>query len=226
MPLIIQFLNLSLASLRIGGFLAASPIFSLASVPTQVRVILAFGIGLAMSHHLPALPTSYWEQPGMILLIITKEIGLGLIIGFTMRMIFLVTTWAMELSGLQIGFNMANVIDPANNNQASILAQLSVVIMVIFVFASNLHHEIIWGIFKSYQHIPMGPMDWNFSAFFGRMMLFLKVATEMGIRMSFPIMIAMLVFHIIMGIVAKAAPQLNIFLTSHLSSISSLVLLY
>lgn len=211
---LIPFLTVSLASLRVGGFLASSPIFSLASVPLQVRILLAFGIGIALGHHLPPLPEGLWGQPGLIVTVLVKEIGLGLIVGFTMRFIFLITTWAMELSGLQIGFNMANVFDPANNSQASILAQLSTIMMVVFVFASNLHHEIIWGIYKSYTAIPMGPLEsesWNFSSFFGRIMLFLKVATETGIRMSFPVMIAMLVFHIVMGVVAKAAPQLNIF---------------
>jgi flagellar biosynthetic protein FliR len=128
-----------------------------------------------------------------------------------MRLAFLVGSLAMELIGLQIGFNMANVIDPTNNSQASILSQLSIVLMVIYVFASNLHHEIIWTLYKSYDQIPMGLMDWNFSAFMGRILLFLRLAMETGIRMSFPVMIAMLVFHIIMGVIAKTAPQLNIF---------------
>lgn len=211
MEWLIPFLTFSLASLRVGGFLASSPIFSLGSVPVQLRVILSFGIGIALGHHLPPLPNGFWLSPGMILLVFVKEIGLGLIVGYTMRLVFLVTTWAMELSGLQIGFNMANLFDPANNSQSAVLAQLSTIVMVIFVFASNLHHHIIWGIYKSYEHIPMGPIDWDFSSFFGRIMLFLKVATETGIRMSFPVMIAMLVFHIIMGVISKAAPQLNIF---------------
>lgn len=206
-----QILRTFIGSFRIGGMILSMPVFGTSPVPSSVKFFFAIALSAAMTPFQNHLPSEIWGRPEVLFLIGARELFFGLIMGFGMRMIFLLVTMALEFCGLQMGFSIANVLDPQNNSQISVLAQLGATVTVIFFFAANLHHETFIALVRSYQILPMGLPDFDMAIQMDRLFKFLAHAVELALKLSMPIMVVMLILHLILGVISKAAPQMNLF---------------
>lgn len=204
-------LLITLTSFRFLGMIIAMPLFSISSIPTPVKVILSLALAMVFVPFQPKLPPEIWDKNQILFLIIGREIGIGLIIGYIARFLFLAISMGLEFAGLQIGFAMANMFDPQNNAQISVLAQLGVTMMVLFFFATNMHHDFFVGLIKSYELIPLGLPEWKMGTLFKNLVYFLSSSFEIALRLSLPIMVSMLTIHFILGIIGRTAPQMNLF---------------
>lgn len=199
------------SSLRFGSMFAAMPVFGVGPMPMQVKIFipLAFGVMMLPFHNIASL--SGFVAPGVFLLTVMKEVLVGLFLGFSARMLFLIVSTAFEVAGLQMGFAIANIFDPANNMQISVLGQLTVVLVILFLLGINWHHDMFRVLVKSYQVVPIGPESLDIGHMVGRLVGFLKVAFEMALRIALPVIITMLTVHVMMGVISRTAPQMNLF---------------
>lgn len=211
MPLIDDMLRVTLGAFRIGGLLVAMPIFGSSPVPPQVKFFFAIAFGVMLLPFHMQLPAEIMRSNDMIIMMAIKEVAVGLAMGFGARLLFLVVTMGLEFAGLQMGFAIANIFDPANNAQISVLAQFGVVLTIIYLLQINFHHDVFRILIKSYEVIPFGMPSWDFGITIDRLTGFLSECFVLAIRISMPIMIAMLTMHIIMGVISKTAPQMNLF---------------
>lgn len=206
-----ELVNIALGSLRMGGLLVSMPVFGTSPIPAQTKFFFAIAMGMLLAPFHPSVPAELLENNTVVLLLAGKEVGIGLIMGFGARFIFLVVTMGMEFAGLQMGFAIANIIDPTNNDQISVLSQVGVVLVMLYLFGVNFHHDIFLALVRSYDLVPMGLPVWDMGGVVARMSVFLKDAFDLALRLSFPIMAAMLTMHLVLGIVSRTAPQMNLF---------------
>ncbi|MFJ7933155.1 flagellar biosynthetic protein FliR [Sporosarcina sp. NPDC096371] len=195
---------------RVTAFFVTVPLFSYRAIPTTLRII--FGALLAWmlvySIDVPDL-----EIDGTYLLLVVKEVITGLAIGMIAYIIMAAIQIAGGFIDFQMGFAIANVIDPQTGAQSPLLGQFFNSLAILLLLVLNGHHMLLDGIFYSYQFIPMDQLwpslgEERLAEFVVRIF-----ATSFGIafQMSIPIVATLFLVDLALGITARAVPQMNIF---------------
>lgn len=110
--------------LRILAVFTSAPVFSSRAFPVRARIALAFLVALASQATLPAAPIIGFNDP-RALGVVLQQVGVGLAIGFAVRVVFAAVELAGEVVGFQMGLNFASFFDPAMNGQSSAVARFS-----------------------------------------------------------------------------------------------------
>ncbi|WP_010282408.1 flagellar biosynthetic protein FliR [Bacillus timonensis] len=199
-----------LVLVRVTSFFVTMPLFSYRTLPTSHRIGVAFFLAWIMflSMEKPIL-----QIDGFFIMLVLKEAMVGLFIGLVAYMIFAAIQIAGGFIDFQMGFAIANVIDPHTGAQSPLMGQYLYTFALLFLLAINGHHLLLDGIFYSYEFIPMDQAtlpfgDENVVAFV------LKAFSTMFIiafQMSMPVVGALFLVDIALGIVARTVPQLNVF---------------
>jgi len=198
---------------RIAGFVAAIPIFSSGQSPVRVRVALAITVALVlfpvMSQKLPSI--SFTPLPFMIFLI--NESLLGAMIGLVSRLIFTAVEYGATVVGYQMGFAAANVFDPTGERQIALVSQFQNVFAILIFLAIDGHHLFFRLAVRSYELLPPGNLNLSGDA----VPFLMELASRMfalGVQFSAPVLILLLLSGLILGVLARVFPQLNVFLLS------------
>ncbi len=194
---------------RILAWLMADPLLGNKAVPTQVRVGLAMTMTLIIAPALPAQPQVALLS-GDGLLILLQQIVIGVALGFAIRIIFAAVELAGQFLGLQMGLSFAALFDPVNGAQTPVIAQLLTILTVLLLLAFNGHHLIIMALWESFESAPIvaSPISTR-----GFMMLveWGGAIFATGLHLALPVAAALLTANLTIGMMTRAAPQLNIF---------------
>ncbi len=206
-----------LVFLRMSGLFVVAPLFSNRSFPMQVRVLGAFLIALvafpAVAHLAPAGTfAAVFRTPYTALLGAAGELGIGWLIGMTAALII----WSGELAGhfvgQEIGYSLGDVLDPVSENQGSPTTQLFFLFALLVFIALNGHHLVLLALAKSFSAAPPGafPFGYDDGSF---------LVSEGGgalwaqaLQIALPVMIALFLVTVAMAILARAVPEMNVFI--------------
>lgn len=150
---------------------------------------------------------------GDYILLVMKEVLVGLFIGFMAYMMLSAVQTAGGFIDFQMGFAIANVIDPQTGAQSPLIGQYLYVFTLLLLLTVNGHHLILDGIYYSYQLIPIDQMvfaltDDHFVEFvFRSFAMMFTIAFQMAI----PIVATLFLVDVALGILARTVPQLNVF---------------
>ncbi|KUP07122.1 flagellar biosynthesis protein FliR [Bacillus coahuilensis m2-6] len=195
--------------MRVASFFVTMPLFSYRTIPAQHRLGLSAILAFLMYYSVEADPLVI---DGLYFLLILKEAMVGLLIGFAAYMIISAIQIAGGFIDFQMGFAIANVVDPQTGMQSPITGQYLYTFALLLLLSVNGHHIMLDGIFHSYQFIPidsMLPFE-NES-----IVLFITTAFSrvfvIAFQISAPVVATLFLVDIALGIVARTVPQLNIF---------------
>lgn len=195
--------------LRILAVFTAAPIFSAKSFPLRARIALAFFIAFAAVPSLEPQPIISLTGPDAIGAVF-QQVGVGLAIGFSVRIIFAAFELAGEVVGFQMGLGFASFFNPALNTQSSAVGRLFGHMAAFLFVVMNGHVVVILALVKSFEVFPV---DQNFLESLKLMKLY-TYGSEIfasGLWIALP-MIGMLMFvNLALGIVSRVAPQMNIY---------------
>ena len=194
---------------RISGFIYTAPLFSLRNIPFRVKAGLSIFISFILFF---TLPVSAPEYNGVIefAILVVKEAIAGALMGLFSNIAYHILSFAGQIIDMEIGFSMINQLDPLTNVSTTITANLYGYLVLLMMVATNLHHYIIKAVVDSYKVIGLGQAV--FQADMYRLMLrFIIDYFIIGMRIVLPIFAAILVVNTVLGILAKAAPQMNMF---------------
>jgi len=194
---------------RVASFFTTMPLFSYRTIPNTHKIGLSFFLSwmmfLAMKKEAIPLDDTY-------VLLVGKEVLVGLCLGFFAYLMMAAIQIVGGLIDFQMGFAIANVIDPQTGAQSPLMGQYLYMFSLLLLLALNGHHLLLDGIFYSYQFIPLHtaiPFEHEQFAQFA-----LKAFSEMFIiafQMSAPIVGCLFLVDVALGVVARTVPQLNIF---------------
>lgn len=194
---------------RILALVSSAPVLGNTSVPVRVKVGLSFVLTLVLAPILGSMPA---VEPGSAigLLILAQQVVIGVAIGFTMRIIFTAVEMAGNIAGMQMGLGFATFFDPQNAAQVPVVGQFLGLLATVLFLALNGHLYMIEVLAQSFQALPVVPppfsaAGWRALAGWGGE-IFLA-----GLLLSMPIMAALLITNLALGIMTRAAPQLNVF---------------
>lgn len=194
---------------RIIGMISVAPLFGNVSVPARVKIALGIMLALIISPTVPALPAlDPMSLPGF--LILAQQLIIGLAIGFAMRITFAGVEMAGEITGMTMGLGFASFFDPQTRARSSAISQFLALLTLMIYLATNLHLVVLSTLAQTFELLPIS------SSFVsaGGMLEVVKWGGRIfsaGVQLSLPIVAALLITNIALGILTRAAPQLNIF---------------
>ena len=208
-----QFQNFLLCLARVIALVAAIPAFAGTGISAQSKVMLAFTTALLLFPAMaPHTPRADFTLPSFGLLVI-NEVLLGVLIGLTAQLIFAAITFGGTVIGYQMGFAAANIFDPQTTQQLSLMSQFINVLALLACLALNGHHYFFRLIVESYVLLPPGPLDFSAGAVDELMRLTSRMFV-LGVKFSAPILALLLIANMVLGILARVFPQLNVFMLS------------
>lgn len=196
-----------LVMVRTSGIFIFSPFFSSQNIPNIMKVGLSFSVSLLIAS---ILPTSTDLNNEILLLLIIKELMVGIIIGF-ISYAFFSTFYVMgQIVDMKIGFGMANVIDPQNKTQVPLMGNFYYILSFLLLLSINGHHFIISALVDSYKFLPIGAFKYTGDTI-NIIVNTLSKTFEIGFKLSTPIVAIIFLTDIILGIISKTIPQMNVF---------------
>ncbi len=195
---------------RLMGLLYAAPFFGSRNIPNMARIGLAF---LAAFIFIPVLMPFRAEPPDIFtwVFLFLLEILVGLAMGFVSSLLFYAIQVAGQFIDMQLGFGFANVVDPQSGIQVPVLGNyLQIIAMLIFLLING-HHWLIEAVFYSYQAVPLGGATVNGSMPEVISYLFINFFI-MAIRISIPVIGAVMLADVSLGIISRTVPQMNVFM--------------
>jgi flagellar biosynthetic protein FliR len=198
---------------RIGGLFAALPVFGGRRLPARIKIVTVVAITMVCLPILQITPPPMPEDAFTLGLLVAREMLIGLTLAFITQIIFAAVELSGQIIGLQMGFSISSVIDPSMGNQMQIMSVMQSLLATLFFLSLNIHHVFIRAIIDSFTVIPLG--NWKMSE---ALLHFLVKATTdvfiLGIRLAAPVMVALLLTSVVLGIMARAFPQMNVFMVS------------
>jgi flagellar biosynthetic protein FliR len=195
--------------LRILGVFSAAPLFSSRSVPVRTRIGLAFVIAVCIQPALPAPPTLSLNSP-QALGVVVQQLAIGLSIGLAARIVFAAIEMAGEIIGLQMGLNFAGFFDPSTGSQASTVGRFYGNVTMLLFIVLNGHLLLIQAVAASFTTFPVGDDGWSALR---QMRLFElgAVIFSHGLWIALPLIATLLFVNVVLGIISRIAPQMNVF---------------
>ena len=195
--------------MRIGAMLLAMPVIGTRLVPTRVKVIITLVLAAMVVPLLPELPrVEALSLEGLF--VSTQQILIGLAMGFTLQLVFGALMIAGESIAMTMGLGFASMVDPTNGVNVPVISQLFIIIGTLLFLALGGHLMLIQLVVSSFETMPIAPAGLSRDSFWA---LF-AWGSQMFIGalwVAIPALVSMLVITLSMGVMTRAAPQLNIF---------------
>ena len=214
LPLIQDYIPLfGVILIRVAGIVVAIPAFSSRTVPLHVRIGLLIGLTVILfpivSDQIRPLIISF---PQIVPLLFT-EFMVGMVLGFAISFVMNAFIIAGELIGIQMGINLISALDPIAGGQVPILGQFMGLLGMLIFLAIDGHHMMFEALVASFQLVP--PMHVHFSGFLVESVLKLGLGMfVLALKVGAPVMTAVFIVTLGMGILGRTIPQLNVMLNN------------
>lgn len=194
---------------RILALLATAPPFNNAAIPVNIRLVAGLSIASVIAIALPApLPIATGSWLGLA--IIAEQIIIGLMMGFAMRIVFAAFDIAGELIGLQMGLSFATFFDPGRGGETSVIAEYLGLLTALSFLAMNGHLLTISLLAESFALLPVSETPFH-AAGISTLLTASGLMFSLGTMLALPLITALLVTNISLGVLSRVAPALNLF---------------
>ncbi|WP_286725022.1 flagellar biosynthetic protein FliR [Pelotomaculum sp. PtaB.Bin117] len=218
MPDINQLLAFFLVFLRVAAFMISGPLFGFRGIPPLFKVGFPLALAVVLfptaTTNLATLPGGAWGYG----LAAISESGVGLLLGMTVTIILNSIRMAGQMIDIQIGYSMANLVDPMNGVQNTLLAQYMYLLALMLFLIMDGHYTLIMGLAKSYQLVPLSAAALNGSVPSVLIKTF-SGAFTIALQVSAPVLAVLLISDLALGFLSRTTPQINVFLTGFLVKI-------
>lgn len=197
---------------RVTGLFVVSPIFGRQNIPAYYKIGFSFLMAIILSYTVPVPDPVAYNSLIAFIFAVVKEFLTGLVLGYISYLIITALYLAGQMIDMHIGFGMVSVFDPASNIQIPVTANFYFILTVLMFVAIDGHHLLIYTLNESFLLLPMGSgfaagqelLDFILRLFGSVFILSIKIAA--------PVTAAILVADVALGVIAKAVPQVNVFI--------------
>lgn len=198
------------AMIRPGAMMMAAPIFSATAIPIQLRLILSLAIGMAgVSSGTLDLPIdNIISLEGF--LFVAGEILVGVAIGFALQIGYSASFVAGEVISNAMGLGFAMMIDPQTGRSTPVLGNFLSIVATLLLLAMDGHLMLIAILVNSYTILPPGDAFMSAASIYG-LVNFGGTLFAMGLVIALPVGSAIILVQVIMAMLARSAPSLNLF---------------
>ena len=194
---------------RIMGVIMVAPLFGNLAVPPRVKVALGVTMSLLVAPGLTGLPEMDPMSPQAVVILV-QQFVIGAAMGFVVRMVFSAVEMAGEVTGMTMGLGFAVFFDPASQGRSSAISQFLALVVLMFYLATNLHLLLLATLADSFSTLPITAMPLGSGLFRGLADWGGHIFSA-GLQLALPMVAVLLITNIALGVLTRAAPQLNIF---------------
>jgi flagellar biosynthetic protein FliR len=195
-------------TLRISGFVLTAPAASEMVVPRLVKIVLILALSFLLGPLVEA-PTglSIFSAAGMLAAVL--ELLIGVSIGMVVQLTFEALVFAGQSISLTMGLGFATLVDPQRGAQVPVLGQMFMIFGTLIYLSINGHLMLLGALAESFHTLPIGAhigQDFLLSVVLWGARVF-----DTGLLIALPAVIALVIVNLALGVVTRAAPQLNLF---------------
>ncbi|MBR4341137.1 MAG: flagellar biosynthetic protein FliR [Lachnospiraceae bacterium] len=195
--------------IRITGFVYTAPFFSLKNSPRSVKVGFSLLLSLIIFNIMPYEPLEYGTVVGYAV-IIAKNLLAGLLLGFLANVCYQIISLAGHLIDMEIGFSMVNEFDPVTSTQVTVSGTFYEYGVMLVLMVTYLHHYLLDALIDSFKLVPVGDITFN-PLIYNVGLKYIVDFFVLAFRIVLPVFGALLIVNAILAIMAKVAPQMNMF---------------
>lgn len=195
---------------RVSGWLIFTPFLGHAAIPPSVKAILTLGLTILLFPVVAVnAPAPGSPMPGP--LVIVGELAVGMIMGLCLQLVFEGIQLGGTVIGTQLGFSMANLIDPMSQVETTVIAVFHQTIALLMFLQMDVHHSLVLALARSFRYLPAGtafqigvPAPQLLHAAAGMWLIALEIAA--------PVMLATMLTDVTLAFVSRTSPQLPVML--------------
>lgn len=198
-----------LIAMRISTFMVSAPFFSVSFVPRKVKAGLSLIVAFVVFNTLKYEPLQYVGTIGYAALVI-KEALAGLILGYAANICTMILSFSGHLVDTEMGFSMAQSMNPTSNTQTTVTGNFFAYVVTLIMLVSDMHLMVLTAVLDSFELIPLGAVRVS-PTMYTLMVKFLADYFLIAFRIVLPVFMCILITNVILAILAKIAPQMNMF---------------
>jgi flagellar biosynthetic protein FliR len=195
--------------LRIGGFIVTAPIVGSAAVPRSARIGFSVALAFLLAPAV-AVPASLSIFSGAGALASVDQIMIGIAIGLVVQLLFDALALAGQTVSMTMGLGYATLVDPQRGANTAVLGQLFTIFGTLIYLSLNGHLALLGSFVRSFDSMPIGAEIIGRN-FFGSVASWGAHVFESGLLIALPATVALIIVNLALGVVTRAAPQLNLF---------------
>lgn len=211
MELTDSILLLLLCLARTSGIFLMTPVFGTKTIPMKVKIGFAVILSVIIFPMISISDDIVILNFVNLVYYLVSEILVGLLFGFITMLIMNTVYIAGVIVDRNVGFSIVSVMSPNDEGEMPITANLYYIMAMLVFLATNCHHLMIKAMVYSFQIIPLGNMDYNL-LHLSKVIELMAESFVNGFKISAPIMITIFVTNVLLGILSRAMPQMNIFM--------------
>lgn len=194
---------------RILGFLGAAPVFGNNAVPRRIKLMVGLAVTLGLMPVVPSVPQAALDSWSGLLLIVQQTL-IGIAMGLVLRVVFAALDLMGEIISLQMGLSFATFFDPVAGGQTAVVGEFLTLLATLVLLSLNGHLLMLDALARSFEWLPVSATlphrgGWMILVRFGASIF------ASGLLMALPVVTALLITNIALGVLTRAAPQLNLF---------------
>ncbi len=199
-----------LVVVRTGCFFALAPIFGNKAVNSRIRILVAACVSIAVFSALDVSLPEYNSVLGYSGLVI-KEALVGLAMGFISSFVMSILVMAGEFIDREMGLTMSSNFDLNTGAMITVTAELYDRLVSVVLLITNMHFYIITALVQSFLLIPVGQITPNVPVLYNSVLGFITQFFVLGFRIAMPVFLSAAMLNIVLGVLAKSSPQMNMF---------------
>ena len=194
---------------RVLGIIMTAPLFGSQTIPSMVKSGVVIVFTLIISPLIPAMPAVDPASPTG-LLIFAQQWVVGLALGFVFQIVLAAVEMAGEAITMTSGLGFASFFDFQTHAQTNAISQLLVLLTTAVFLSMNGHLALVAALVESFSTLPIAsdPMD---KASLWQLVIWGGTIFSAGVQIALPVITAILIANLALGILTRAAPQLNLF---------------
>ncbi|MCR4649135.1 MAG: flagellar biosynthetic protein FliR [Lachnospiraceae bacterium] len=196
---------------RITCFVYVAPFFSIGSVPNRVKIGFSFFLSILLYY--VTMPHIYVSGETLlsIAMMVLKEAAVGLLLGLAAYICQTIVLFAGRIVDMEMGFAMASQMDPATKQDATISGVYYQYMFMMLMVVTGLYKYFVSALAETFILIPIGKAVFNYDSLLQSMIKFLGQYMLIGLQICLPVFCVIMLLNAILGILAKVAPQMNMF---------------
>ncbi|MCP3914787.1 MAG: flagellar biosynthetic protein FliR [bacterium] len=193
---------------RTSALVLASPLLGSGAGFSGYKVGLIFAMSLLL-YSVGGVPLA--AEPSVVVfgVFALREVVVGLLLAFVLHAVVLAVRVGAELIGHEMAFNMSNIIDPASGVSTPLIAHMYETLLFLALLAVDGHHWILRALAESFTRAPVASIDFELAAIDVALTQFTQLFAA-GIAFAAPILVLLSLISVVIGLLARAVPQINV----------------
>ena len=196
---------------RVSCLIYAVPFFSMNNTPRRVRVGLSFVVAVLLYYAIPEKPVLEYSTLLAYAVLVLREVIVGLLMGFACNICTTVVGFAGRIIDMEIGLSMASLMDPMTKENMSISGVIYNYAVTLILLITGIYEYILKALAESFSLIPIGGAVFDSARLLNAMLKFMADYVMIAFRICLPMFAVMILLNALLGILAKVAPQMNMF---------------